>query len=123
LSWYPSGRVGLSRELVPLNWEAAAGTADASATQAGIIAGLSTIVPAVGALANEVGTNLRLTSGIVFAWGDTDINDPQSTLHQRYDIGVHSDGRYHSIDTGKYSLAPSFATEVADRITARGDSR
>jgi glycine/D-amino acid oxidase-like deaminating enzyme len=123
LSWYPSGRIGLSREIAPLNWEAGHRAADAPATQAGIVAGLSTIMPAVGALANATDTCLRLTSGIVFAWGSTDINDPESTLHQRYEVGVHSDGRYHSIDTGKYCLAPSFATEVADRITAQGDSR
>lgn len=115
LSWYPSGRVGLSHDLAP-SWQSARGSIDASSTESGIVKGLSTVVPAIRELADEPGASMRLTSGIVFAWGATDINDPASKLHDRYEIGVHSYGRYHSIDTGKYTLAPLFATEVVARI-------
>jgi glycine/D-amino acid oxidase-like deaminating enzyme len=118
LSWYPSGRVGISRDLVPSNWQPAGASTDPSATEAGIVEGLGRIMPAIRELARDPGTRLRLTSGIVFAWGATDISDRHSTLHQRYQVGVHSDGRYHSIDTGKYCLAPLFAREVAARITS-----
>jgi glycine/D-amino acid oxidase-like deaminating enzyme len=118
LSWYPAGRVGVSRALVPSNWEPAGAATDPAATQAGIVEGLRAIMPEISALACDPGTRLRLTSGIVFAWGATDIDDRGSALHRRYQVGVHSDGNYHSIDTGKYCLAPLFATEVAARITA-----
>jgi glycine/D-amino acid oxidase-like deaminating enzyme len=120
LSWYPSGRVGVSRDLVPSEWQQPDTPLDPGPTEAGIVAGLGKIVPAVRQLAAQPGARLRLTQGIVFAWGETDIHDRQSALHERYRIGVHSQGRYHSIDTGKYTTAPAFAIEVADRIAQLG---
>jgi hypothetical protein len=54
--------------------------------------------------------------GAVVAWGDTDVEDAASEVHQRFDVGVTSRGSYHSVDTGKYSLAPLFAMRLADRI-------
>lgn len=120
LSWYPSGRIGVSRDLVPFEWHQPMTAVDPGPTEAGIVAGIGAIVPAVGDLIRRAGTRLRLTEGIVFAWGETDIDDRQSRLHQRYQIGIHSHGRYHSIDTGKYTLAPLFAAEVVERIAATG---
>ena len=54
--------------------------------------------------------------GAIVAWGETDIDDPRSELHNRYAIGLHSWGRYHSIDPGKLTMAPFFAQVCADRI-------
>jgi len=54
--------------------------------------------------------------GVIVAWGSTDIDDQASELHRRHDIGVHSYGRYHSIDPGKLTMAPYFAKVCADRI-------
>jgi hypothetical protein len=59
--------------------------------------------------------------GIIYALGTADIDEPSSALHNRYAIGVHSDGHYHSIDTGKLTMAPYFALQVCDRITADDD--
>jgi hypothetical protein len=62
-------------------------------------------------------TDLSMVDGgAVVSWGDTDVDDPASEVHQRFDIGVNSTDGYHSIDTGKYSVAPYFAMQVADRI-------
>ena len=58
----------------------------------------------------------EVNGGIIYALGATDVNDPGSGLHQRARVGPRSYGRYHSVDTGKYSLAPLFAKIVADRI-------
>jgi len=44
-------------------------------------------------------------------------------LHHRSDIGIRSAGRYHSIDTGKYGMAPYFADLLADRICREHDHR
>ena len=52
------------------------------------------------------------------AWGETGIEDRTSELHQRHAVGVHSRGRYHSIDTGKLTLAPMFAAEACARLRA-----
>ena len=58
---------------------------------------------------------------MIFAWGATDIDDPQSELHHRHDIGIHTTGNYHSIDPGKFTMVPMFAMEVADRLAGDGD--
>jgi hypothetical protein len=54
--------------------------------------------------------------GVIVAWGHTDIDDPASELHRRYEIGVTSNGRYHSVDPGKLTMTPYFAGVCADRI-------
>ncbi len=120
LSWYPVGRVGRSSELAPSAWERPSTLTGKLSTEEGTFAGLSTIVPAIAGLADDLADPPRVTEGIVFAWGGGDIDDRQSGLHNRYDIGVHSYGRYHSIDTGKYTVAPLFATEMVARIVASG---
>lgn len=119
LSWYPSGRTGTSQAISPpAEWRTPLSHAAATAIETGTFAGLSDILPAIGELERKPGTKTRVTSGVVYALGTTDIDDRESGLHNRYDIGVQSHGRYHSIDTGKYTTAPLFATEVAARIAA-----
>ncbi len=56
--------------------------------------------------------------GVIVAWGETDIDDPASGLHERHAIGPRSHGRYHSVDTGKLTMAPRFGKLAADRILA-----
>ena len=54
--------------------------------------------------------------GIIFAWGASDIDNPGSELHARHDVGPTSRGRYHTVDSGKYTMIPLFARRVAERI-------
>src|SRR6266404_6961460 len=54
--------------------------------------------------------------GVIVAWGQSDICDPRSELHRRYEIGVTSAGRFHSADPGKLTMAPYFAEVWAERI-------
>ena len=49
---------------------------------------------------------------MIFAWGDSDIDDAESVLHQRHEIGVVSADGYHSINTGKLTSAPYFAEQL-----------
>ena len=53
---------------------------------------------------------------MVYARGSTDIDNPGSGLHERHAIGPRSFGRYHTVDTGKYTTAPLFARRLADRL-------
>jgi glycerol-3-phosphate dehydrogenase len=55
-----------------------------------------------------------VAAGVVVAWGDSDIDKPDSELHRRLDIGVHDHDGYLSVDTGKLTTAPLFAAKVAD---------
>ena len=115
VSWYPDCLVGLSSDIESPDYVGALGAARKRELALRSIAAMSDLVPALapyrdGADIEQVG------GGIIFAWGAADIDDPVSELHRRYDIGVYSDGRYHSIDTGKYTMAPFFAVEACDRI-------
>jgi hypothetical protein len=77
---------------------------------------LSDIVPSLRDLdANEL-SDVCVKGGVIVAWGQTDIDDPQSELHRRFEIGVTSSGRFHSVDPGKLTMAPYFADVCADRI-------
>jgi hypothetical protein len=58
----------------------------------------------------------ELGGGIIMARGSTDIDDPNSVLHQRWAIGPVAHGSYVTVDTGKYCMAPLFAEETADMI-------
>ena len=58
-----------------------------------------------------------MKGGVIVAWGETDIDDPGSELHERHRIGVRSDRGHHSVDPGKLTMAPYFALECAERVT------
>jgi hypothetical protein len=54
--------------------------------------------------------------GVIFAWGNSDIDDGSSELHQRHEAGlVEADG-YYSINTGKLTSAPYFAQRLAELL-------
>jgi hypothetical protein len=58
-------------------------------------------------------------AGTIVAWGKTDIEDRESEVHRRNEIGIESHGAYHSIDTGKLTMVPYFAESCAQRIMGR----
>jgi len=120
LSWYPVGMRGASSELAPPNWPLAVDENVSIEIRSGIIEGLRAIVPSVAQFSAGNVESCRLKAGIIFAWGESDIDDAGSGLHERHMIGPESHGRYHTIDTGKLTTAPLFANEMADRITHVG---
>src|SRR5262245_45888190 len=61
--------------------------------------------------------DLSVKGGTIVARGETDIYDPDSLLHRRYEIGLTSTGRYHSVDPGKLTMAPYFSEILAERIS------
>lgn len=78
---------------------------------------LGQVIPAVKDLEVKAETT-RLAGGWVYAVGTGPLNDARSTLHRRDQIGIQRRGSYFSVDTGKYSIAPWLARQVADAITA-----
>jgi hypothetical protein len=73
-------------------------------------------VPSLRALDANTLEDVTVKGGVIVAWGKTDIYDPASELHRRFEIGTTSTGRFHSIDPGKLTMAPYFADVCADRI-------
>lgn len=120
LSWYPAGMRGSSAALSPPAWPLVLDDAAAREMRRSILTGLADLVPSAAALTGDAVESAEIRAGIIFAWGSTGIDDPDSGLHERHAIGPVSQGRYHTVDTGKLTMAPLFGKMVADRIRQMG---
>ncbi len=58
----------------------------------------------------------KLGGGVILARGCSGIDNPHSQLHQRLPIGPVAYDSYVTVDTGKYTMAPLFATQTADVV-------
>lgn len=116
LSWYPACLRGWSEAVSPPDeWERAAtgrlDPAEAGDISRAIAQGFEGIIPGID------GTRpLDLAGGVIFSWGESDIDDPASELHRRDEIGVDSHDGYYTINTGKFTCAPLFAEDLVRRI-------
>ncbi len=114
ISWYPACMRGWSTGLsVPSEWDQpCAGQVDrtemAAITQEAL-SGFEKVVTGIARTHIDV-----VDAGVIFSWGNTDIADPDSELHERFDIGVHQHDGYFSMDTGKFTCAPYFAQQLLD---------
>ncbi len=116
LTWYPTCLRAISREMAPPDWPNFPGEPLRSEVLEGTLSAMAVIVPALRGLDPKTLPEATVKGGAIVAWGATDIYDPQSELHRRYEIGVASKGRFHSLDPGKLTMAPYFAERCADRI-------
>jgi hypothetical protein len=119
VSWYPEGMIGTSFELRPPEW-------DQELTRERRLKVFSRsyeqwlarcpILRSVNFEENDVDPG----GGVIVAWGDTPLQDPDSKLHDRYEVGVYSVNNYHTVNTGKFTLAPLMGLRTADRIQGLG---
>jgi len=116
LSWYPAGCTGLVRGTRHPDRDAPLSPAEAYRLRRDVHGALSTLVPALAHLSSSSMGESDIEGGMILALGTSDVDDPTSGLHVRTRIGPRSFGRYHTVDTGKWTLAPLFAREVASRI-------
>ncbi|MFA6985080.1 MAG: FAD-dependent oxidoreductase [Arenimonas sp.] len=116
LSWYASGLLAEGGDVAPPPTPRPA-PADRERISADLLARLGQIIPAVNALPPLI-EQLRLEGGWVYAVGEGSLADERSELHRRDRIGIQRSGGYVSVDTGKYSIAPWLAKEIADGIAA-----
>ena len=119
LSWYPAGQIYTSRDRTPTMTDAQLLGRDLRDVEAETLDAIGRLIPSLRADLRQSAGHWQIGGGYITAWGRTDIDDERSQLHQRYQIGVHSAGTYHSIDTGKYTMGPHFAELVCDRIASR----
>jgi glycine/D-amino acid oxidase-like deaminating enzyme len=118
LSWYPACKLGEWREICPPDMPAQFDEEERRRIVDASLEELGQIAPPLRALDLSRAT-IDVRGGYIFAWGRSDIADPDSELHRRSDIGIHSNGRYHSIDTGKYCMAPHFAELLVERLCGK----
>lgn len=109
ISWYPTGRTyfGTTPPPDPLdNPTVARRVAEES------LAVMADLFPDL-----QGATIVSSLPGIIVARGDSDVDRPDSGLHDRAAIGVQSAGCWWTIETGKLTTAPWFAEQVAQQIT------
>ena len=114
LSWYPAG---LLLDRYQQNAPAPPTIDDRLKQQIlhATIAGLGDYFPAVLDFPRTA-QQVSVAGGWVVARGKGLLSDPAATLHRRDEIGIRRDDGYYSIETGKYSVAPWLASQVADEI-------
>ena len=118
LSWYPACLAGWDTSISPpREWDPACTGDDrrpeAQAIARATVAAMAEILPALADF--RVRT---VDAGVIVARGSTDIDDPESELHARADIGVHAHDGWFSIDTGKFTTAPRFADQLVAMVGA-----
>lgn len=117
LTWYPDCLKERTSDVTPPNWPTSPREPDWSKILHGTYDALAAILPALAESSLDEASDVKVRGGPIVAWGATDIDDPASELHRRFEIGVTSVDGYHSIDPGKLTMVPFFASECADRIT------
>ncbi|MCC7009737.1 MAG: FAD-binding oxidoreductase [Acidobacteria bacterium] len=121
VSWYPAGLLASGDGIVPPPTP----QIDADRQRAivsDVFDGLGRILPGVREI-RERATSLAVEGGWVYAQGHGTLDDPRSTLHRRDHLGIKWFGTYASVDTGKYSVAPYLARDLASRIAEAGTAR
>jgi len=116
LSWYPSGRLGWSTDLAPPRWPTRPDPVEAAEIARKTLENLESVVPGISEVITRSPAVVEVRGGVIYSLGNSDVDDPASEFHRRAEIGLRSLGAYHSIDTGKYTTAPLFAVETADRV-------
>jgi glycine/D-amino acid oxidase-like deaminating enzyme len=116
LTWYPVCLQEISHEISPPQWSTYPPEPLRSRILEGTLQAMAQFVPSLGGLDPGSLQDVVVKGGTIVAWGQTDIYDPASELHRRFEIGVTSTGPYHSIDPGKLTMAPYFAEICANRI-------
>jgi len=120
LTWYPVCLLAMSSDIAPPEWPTYPDEPLRSEILRGTLDAMSEFVVSLRELVPEELVDATVKGGVIVAWGDTDIYDSKSELHKRYEIGVTSSRRFHSVDPGKLTMAPYFAQLCADRILGNG---
>ncbi len=118
-SWYPAAHLLTSMERTPTISDRDILDPDLRHVEAGTLEALARLIPSQAEALKRSSGHWQIGGGYITAWGRTGIDDENSQLHERFEIGVHSTGAYHSIDTGKYTVGPHFAEDACDRIAPR----
>lgn len=114
-SWYPIGRTGWSEEHRPPEWDKLYSEEERYDVFSRSFEELRKRIPALSNVHFE-NKDTSAAGGVIFALGNTDVDNYESKLHTRSEVGLRSFDNYHSVNTGKYTLIPYLAVKVADRL-------
>ncbi|MEM8930323.1 MAG: FAD-dependent oxidoreductase [Acidobacteriota bacterium] len=115
LCWYPSGRVAAVAGTRPPHWAVAPSEERGRAILRESLDQLAAFCPAIGHIEPSA---FIVRGGPIVALGQSDIESVDSRLHTRSEVEPKAVDGYISVPTGKYTLAPFYALDVADRVLA-----
>lgn len=118
ISWYPECMVGMTGRLGmdPLG-DVVEGLNENEILELSV-KGMSSLLPAVESIP-DLRRRARVGGGYIMALGTSDIDDPDSTLHERHRIGPQARDMWVTVETGKYCTAPMFGVQSAALLAAR----
>ena len=94
LTWYPTCLLAISRDVKPPDWATYPDDPLRSKISKETLQAMANFVLSLQHLDLEDLVDVTVKGGVIVAWGETDIYDPRSELHRRYEIGVKI-GRAH----------------------------
>jgi hypothetical protein len=80
-----------------------------------VFAALGDILPWVRSI-ERAASDVRVQGGWVYSQGGGLLDDPVAAVHRRNRLGITRLGSYFSVDTGKYSVAPTLAERLARAV-------
>lgn len=120
-SWYPIGRTGWSEGKNPPDWDQLYSKEERMDIFQRSFEELKKRVPALRSLQFPE-EKVDPAGGVIFALGNTDVDNSSSKLHTRHEVGIRSFDGYHSVNTGKYTLIPLLALQLANRIDGKAET-
>lgn len=120
LSWYPICMQGFAKNtLAPPNWNRNLPRQEARQLATDAIHALAEYIPRLAGMNEKNIRDLSVLGGIIYAGGETDVEDPGSGLHARHELDIRKNKTYYSINPGKYSLCPAFAYQAASEVCSQ----
>lgn len=116
VSWYPLCKLAETRAIDGAALHALARPKCTPELADASVKALERFAPGIARAAREA-SSVSIGGGVIFAWGQTDIDDPKSGLHERHAIGATFQKDWASMDTGKYCMAPYYATALASVLS------
>ncbi len=114
LSWYPTGLLARAEAVDPPPVPALTDGEKKRITTE-VFAALGDVLPWVRGI-ERAATEVRVHGGWVYSQGGGALNDPVAAVHRRNRLGITRLGSYFSVDTGKYSVAPTLAEQLARAV-------
>jgi glycine/D-amino acid oxidase-like deaminating enzyme len=111
LSWYQAGLVASAEMTDPPDLPIIQSETVIGAT----VAGLKRFLPCISDAWHSV-SEIKVAGGWVFAFGKGSLADPTASIHRRDRFGIRRCGNYVSVNTGKYSMGPWLARQIANGI-------
>jgi hypothetical protein len=116
LSWYALGLLARAESIAPPSVPDMTSAARSQLAH-DVFTALAARLPWVERIERAT-AEARVEGGWVYSQGSGFLDDPRATVHQRSRLGVTNVGTYYSVDTGKYSVAPTLADNLARTITS-----